>query len=82
MRLLTDVDENLLRGRLLELRRTTVEGLPVILVAPREQRGVSAYVDAHFKRPLWLASGERRERVLDWDVLADTPANRALTVPG
>ena len=82
VRLLTDVDENLLRGRLLELRRTTVEGLPVILVAPREQRGVSAYVDAHFKRPLWLARGERRERVLDWDVLADTAANRALTVPG
>jgi hypothetical protein len=40
--------------------------------------------DAHFKRPLWFVRGEgalRRDRVLDWDVLADTPANRALALP-
>ena len=79
LRLLTEVDENLLRGRLQELRRTTVEGLPVIQVAPREHHLMSVYVDAHFKRPLWFVRSDRRERVLEWDVLADTPANRALT---
>jgi hypothetical protein len=85
LQLLTDVDGNLLRGRLRELGRTTVEGLPVIQVAAARSRVPSAFVDAHFRRPLWLVRGDegrRRERVLDWNVLADTPANRALTVPG